>query len=506
MTNYLIIIVRLLQGLLVTRWMVEYLGQDSYGLWTLLWSFFGYSLLLDFGFGVTVQKYTSVGLYRSDLAKYNSVVSTIFSFHAIMALLILAGTILASFFLTVLFKLQDASPEQVLLCRQCFLLFGIGCALVFPTGMFPEILVGLQRIYLRNYINTISKLVELIGTLLILLRGGGLIWMIVFILVLMLLTNLAMLFFAKWHLPGLRLYLTIDRRLIHELLHFSAFVYLKSLATLVWNRGSTLLLGIFSGLSAVGAFQLSSRLPVMMFQAADAYQENVGPMAAGLHAQGKYAELSRILLNSMRWNSFLATGMSLALICMSGELLEFLFKIEDPLITWGCRIIAMELYIILVFRSIPDKFLVMADYHKFISWIVIAEAGVNVICCLLLLPYFSFIAVTLIALGIKAVSTFALILPLLLRYMKMKYYVLVWKIALLQLAAAIPMCLTLIGLKKVISPGDALFLYLLAASSAGAAVYLLFSYILTIQKDEKRLVRNKIMALGSEIRQKLCRH
>ena len=344
------------------------------------------------------------------------------------------------------------------------------------------------------------------GLLLVFACKGELLLLISFTLVLNLLTNLAMLFYIRPAIPGFRLRLWISREVFREIFQFSGFVYLCSVARLLWGRVSPLLISIFCGLQEVGFFQIGSRLPNLMNQLTGPYQENITPISASFYAQGKHRALSRILVNSMRWNSFLATGMSLALICMSGELLEFLFKIEDPLITWGCRIIAMELYIILVFRSIPDKFLVMADYHKFISWIVIAEAGVNVICCLLLLPYFSFIAVTLIALGIKAVSTFALILPLLLRYMKMKYYVLIWKIALLQLAAAIPMCLTLIGLKKVISPGDAIFLYLLAASSAGAAVYLLFSYILTIQKDEKRLVRNKIMALGSEIRQKLCRH
>lgn len=34
----------------MTRWLLASLGQEYYGLWALLWSFFCYSLLLDFGF------------------------------------------------------------------------------------------------------------------------------------------------------------------------------------------------------------------------------------------------------------------------------------------------------------------------------------------------------------------------------------------------------------------------------------------------------------------------
>ena len=64
-TNYLNAGVRLLQGILISRWIIGYLGMEYYGLWTLLWSFFVYALLLDFGCGVSAQKYTSGGLRKT---------------------------------------------------------------------------------------------------------------------------------------------------------------------------------------------------------------------------------------------------------------------------------------------------------------------------------------------------------------------------------------------------------------------------------------------------------
>ena len=177
-TNYLIMAVRLAQGILVTRWLLASLGQEYYGLWALLWSFFCYSLLLDFGFGVTAQKSTSTELYRRDIDRYNRTISTVFSFHAAMSAVILLGTGVAAFFVPVLLHVEHSSPEELAYFRSCFLCFGIGSALVFPFGMFQEILVGLQRLYLRNYINVVSKLVELAGILVIFALGGGLIFSI----------------------------------------------------------------------------------------------------------------------------------------------------------------------------------------------------------------------------------------------------------------------------------------------------------------------------------------
>ena len=42
-TNYLVMLIRFFQGLLVTRWLIGYLGDSGYGLWMLLWTFFGYA-------------------------------------------------------------------------------------------------------------------------------------------------------------------------------------------------------------------------------------------------------------------------------------------------------------------------------------------------------------------------------------------------------------------------------------------------------------------------------
>ena len=87
-TNYLVMLIRFFQGLLVTRWLIGYLGDSGYGLWMLLWSFFGYAILVDFGVGIAGQKYTSHELFKRDIRHYNSIISMIFTFHALMALLI----------------------------------------------------------------------------------------------------------------------------------------------------------------------------------------------------------------------------------------------------------------------------------------------------------------------------------------------------------------------------------------------------------------------------------
>ena len=66
-TNYLVMLIRFFQGLLVTRWLIGYLGDSGYGFWMLLWTFFGYAILIDFGVGIagqnTLRRSCSSGIY-----------------------------------------------------------------------------------------------------------------------------------------------------------------------------------------------------------------------------------------------------------------------------------------------------------------------------------------------------------------------------------------------------------------------------------------------------------
>ncbi|MCK4955996.1 MAG: hypothetical protein KAS49_00060, partial [Candidatus Cloacimonetes bacterium] len=50
-SNYGKLILSIIVIVFLTRILFMGLSREEYGIWALLWSIFGYSLLLDFGFG-----------------------------------------------------------------------------------------------------------------------------------------------------------------------------------------------------------------------------------------------------------------------------------------------------------------------------------------------------------------------------------------------------------------------------------------------------------------------
>ena len=427
-TNYFSMFVRLVQGILVTRWLISHLGEAQYGLWVMLWSFFSYALLLDLGFGVAAQKVTATELYKNDIKKYNHTISSIFFSHVSMALLILPLTFVGMYYVRELFHLKaDATPEYIYFCREALLLSGLAATVVFPLGVFPEILVGLQKLYLRNYIIVVSKLVELAGVIVIFSVGAGLFKLLLFVMLVMGLTQFAMLVSVWKSIPGFRICLAFDKEVFKGIFRFSTAVYIISIGRMIWERGMFLLISISCGLVSVGIFQLGSRIPFLIQQIALPYVENLSPISALLHSRNRIMHLAQILMRSIRWVNFFAAGATVMVMIYAPRIILLLFNVESNEAAFICRLMVLFVYFLLVYRIIPEKFLTMAEEHKFLAkvqsfesifFIVISIAG------LLIRPHELIVVGAMIL--TKGIGTMFFVIPHLIKRtnMKARYFVL----------------------------------------------------------------------------------
>ena len=422
-TNYFSMFVRLVQGVLVTRWLISYLGQAQYGLWVMLWSFFSYALLLDLGFGVAAQKVTATELYKKDIEKYNRTISSIFFSHVSMALLILPLTFVGMYYIRELFHLPaDATDEYIYFCREALLLSGLAATIVFPLGVFPEILAGLQKLYLRNYIIIISKIVELAGVILIFAMGWGLFKLLAFVMLVMGTTQLAMLIGVFRSIPKFRIRLAFDKAVFKGIFNFSASVYLISIGRMIWERGMFLLISIFCGLAAVGVFQLGSRVPMLIQQIAMPYVENISPISALLHSRKRNMHLAQILMRAIRWVNFFAAGATVMVMIYAPRIIIFLFVVDSDEAAFICRLMVLFVYFLLVLRMIPEKFLTMAEEHSFLAKVQCFESiffiAVSIVG-LLIKPHVLIVVFAMIA--TKVIGTIGFIIPHLLRQSEIRF-------------------------------------------------------------------------------------
>ncbi|MBO5791765.1 MAG: oligosaccharide flippase family protein [Lentisphaeria bacterium] len=501
-TNYFSMFVRLVQGILVTRWLISHLGEAQYGLWVMLWSFFSYALLLDLRFGVAAQKVTATELFKKDIEKYNHTISSIFFSHVGMALLILPLTFIGSFYVRELFHLPlDATPEYVSFCRGALLLSGLAAAVVFPLGVFPEILAGLQKLYLRNYIIIISKLVELAGVILIFALEQGLFKLLFFVMLVMGLTQMAMFISVKKSLPGFRIRFAFDKEIFKGIFRFSSAVYIISIGRMIWERGMFLLISIFCGLAPVGIFQLGSRIPFLIQQIAQPYVENISPISALLHSRNRTMHLAQILMRSIRWVNFFAAGATIMVMIYAPRIILLLFNVENDEAAFICRLMVLFVYFLLVCRAIPEKFLTMAEEHKFLAKVQSCESAFFIIISLvgLLIKPHELVVVGAMILT-KGVGTLFFVIPHLIRrsHIRFRNFVLysLFEPALLAVATGMVCYWQYYLLRGTLHE----FFLLALAGISGVLIYFPALYFMMFDHAEKIRAKKIISKLSGKVR------
>lgn len=493
-SNYLVMLIRMFQGLLVTRWLIEYLGDSGYGLWMLLWTFFGYALLMDFGVGIAGQKYTSQELFKRDIRHYNSIISMIFTFHALMALLIVLCVVGASFFLEKLFNVHD--PVQLAYCRRCFLVFSLGAAALFPFGVMNEILVGLHKIYVNNFILAVGRLFELFGFLTILKCRGGLFEIVCYEVCVMGAERIAAWICAARMIPGFRIRLYLfDREIFREVFGFSSGTYFMSLARLLRTQTRNPIISKYCGLDSVGVFNLSGRLSDLCNQAIGQYDNNVRPVTAQLFHRGRFRMLRDFTVKSMQWNMFMCCLIIIPAIMLRDEAITALFKKEvTPLIHDLSLLSLLGAFFWLALTQIPSSVMLMCEKHHLLAWTSMAEAVVVVTLNILFLRgSYSIACIEIISISASIVLFASVRFPSMLRIIHGRALRELWSIYVPPLLAAVPVIAVLFFCKKFLLGHIHNFLLCAICGTVYAIVYMVISWQFLIGRTKKELWKRRVM-------------
>ena len=481
-TNYLVILVRLFQGVYVTRWMVNFLGDSQYGLWSVLWSFFAYAILVDFGFGISAQKFTSLELFKHDIRRYNAIVSMIFSFQSLMSLVMVVAIFVASFFLPELF--HETDPEKLAYCRKCFFMFSLGTAAIFPLCIFAEIMVGLHKIYVKNYIDTVSRICELIGFLIVLKSGGGLYGVIVFDIILMGLERCFTGFCVSRFIPGFRLrFHLFDKDVFRQIFGFSSGTYFISMANLLRHRMSEPITSSYLGLAQAGILHFSSRLASMCGQTISQYNNNVRPISAQLFHRNKITMLRTFVKKSMQWNMFMSFLIVIPAIFLTDEATRVLFDRANTdaaalrEIHWLSILSLIGTLVANAISLIPHAVLLMCEKHHLMAVIRMSEAVVVVLTMALALEaglgVWSVVAGPIV---ITLLITFCVMFPVMIRIIHGRYLPFLLSVYLPSPLCSLPAVALLLALKKVLAGHVNDFWMCAICGTSYAVVFMLLSW------------------------------
>jgi O-antigen/teichoic acid export membrane protein len=448
-SNYVRTITRLLLGLVLFRLLFSGLSEAEFGFWSLLWSLFGYGVLLDFGFGFTAQKAVAEKSTTGEWEELSCLLSTLlWTFIGLAVLLACFFFAIHGPFLNAI-GIPDESRGMYLIS---YLIFFAGLALTFPFGLFPEVLRGLQRIDLANWLNTGSVVLNFIGIVVALYLGASFPVIVAVSVITTLLPNVGALFVARAKLPKVSLSPRFFRwSAVKSQLGFSIAAYLITFSNLLMAKSDQAVLGFTLGIGVIAAYQAGFKVAEMFNLFTIQLQDALSPAAASMHATGDATGLRDLLLKTSRLTFLISTplyGLCAVYLEPLIQLLTGLETIEASTLQVG-QILLLAIYSSQLTNSCSKRILMMCGYEKKLLGLALVDGLGNLSISVALALTIGMVGVALGTLVPTLLVGWLLVLPLALRYLDLS----LWSYA-----------------KYILSAGGPIVLFL---ACLGATVYLL---------------------------------
>jgi O-antigen/teichoic acid export membrane protein len=271
----------LFQGIVITRFLIQSLDTEQYGIWVLVFSVLDYFWLFDLGLNSAVTNFCARFLARKEPEKINEVMSTSLFYFSLIAVCVWIVSPVLAWRAHRFFKiLPQDQPEFARL----ILIVGISWGLCIMLHLFLSALDGFQRFDLTSRVMVIQVALRSIGYFVALKTGNGLVRMAeVFVATQILGYVLNFLNFRRVF-PELRLSPGLVRwSMFQDIFRYGLKSFVANGATLGLNSGGPIMVGHYLTQTAVGFYMLPSRL---LQQAIDAVSR------IGIVTRSNAAELS----------------------------------------------------------------------------------------------------------------------------------------------------------------------------------------------------------------------
>ncbi|MDE6468506.1 MAG: oligosaccharide flippase family protein [Muribaculaceae bacterium] len=260
--NYVIIGLNTLVGLAYTPYMLRCLGQNDYGLYSLVASVIAYLTILDFGFGNAIIRYTAKFRAEGKRQEQWEMFGMFLIVYSVIGLLALAGGFGLYFNVDALFD-RTMTEADLAQARTMMLLLTLNLAFTFPLSIFGSIISAYENFVFQRLVN-ISRIILSTGVLILVLAiGYKAVALVVVQTVFNLLTLLINYVYCKKKLRIRIVFGKFDLAFIKEIAAYSFWIFLNAIMDKIYWGTGQFVLGALCGTVAVAVFSVAILLQQM---------------------------------------------------------------------------------------------------------------------------------------------------------------------------------------------------------------------------------------------------
>ena len=387
--------------LVLIPFIIKTLGTETFGLWSLIWSFLAFFELADMGFGASVVKYVADARGRQEIERQQAIICTLFWLYVVLGAIVMGAVAVTLLFFNQVFEIP---ADQAASARAVLLIIGARSALYMPLGMFRGVLVGHQKMKVANGYKVIGGLVYFVSVLIVLSRIPDLRVLAGLNALLGVLPMFAMMVHVKVISPGLSLRPKhFDRSLVRELSSFSLYFSLIQVAGLIATRVDTIVVKLFLPLQMVAIYSIGIRLSGKADQFCYHLIKALTPVVAELHGADEQQNIRAVWYRGSKLTTAFATPLLLGLALLAEPLIIAWigpeFKTSVPVCQWLVAAVMIS-----VIHGNTENILSMGGHQKFLAFSILGCQVLNLGLSLFLIQLYGIIGV--------AMATFIAYLPI----------------------------------------------------------------------------------------------
>lgn len=257
--NYSTVVLNMIVGICYTPYLLRCLGQNEYGLYSLVASIVAYLSVLDFGFGNATIRYTAKLRAQSKVDELCEMLGMFMRLYLIIGILALIAGLGIVFNVNNIFD-SSLSPEELEKARIMMLMLVINVALTFPLSIYGSILQAYEIFVVPKFLDLLRILLTTVVMIALLSLGYKALALVTVQVVVNIAILIANLLYCKKIVNIKVKYGKIDRTLLKEITVYSFWIFwMLIIDNLYWNTGQ-FVLGSAVGTAAVAIFAVAVQL------------------------------------------------------------------------------------------------------------------------------------------------------------------------------------------------------------------------------------------------------
>lgn len=263
--NYVIIVLNTVVGLGYTPYMLRCLGQNDYGVYSLVASVITYLTILDFGFGNAVVRYTAQFRARGETRKQWEMFGMFVIVYLVIGLIAFLGGLGLYFNVETLFD-RTMTVDDLAQARTMMLLLTVNLAFTFPMSIFGSIISAYENFVFSRVVNILRILLSTAVMIAVLAMGYKAVSLVVVQTVFNLATLVANWVFCRYRLKIKIIFGKFDWKFMKEIAIYSFWIFLNAIMDKIYWGTGQFVLGSMVGTVAVAIFSVAILLQHMYMQ------------------------------------------------------------------------------------------------------------------------------------------------------------------------------------------------------------------------------------------------